>query len=67
MEIDVERLHLVGRRGCLDELLDLDAIEIESGATRERAVRESETRRKEKCDCQYERMTHHEATSFRCE
>ena len=44
--IDVERLHLVRRGGGFDESLDFGAIEIEAGATGERAVRESGTRQK---------------------
>ena len=42
--VDVERLHLVRGGGGFDELLDFGAIEIETGATGERAVRKRETR-----------------------
>jgi hypothetical protein len=47
--IDFERFHLLRRRGCFDERANLGAIEIEPGATGERAVRERETREKQ-CD-----------------
>ena len=65
--VDVERLHLVRGGGALDELLDFGAIEIETGAAGERAVRQRGTRRKNEDCCQCKRMAHHEATSFRCE